>query len=135
MTHSVITLCTSHHRANDPLAAQLPHHVTVTAHTPLLPIPLQREIEKVRQQREERERAKADAEEALTLLNRERAVAEAMEAEAKEDEFHLEQLQVGCCWGTCTHERCCLLEWRRGVFLGEFKGTLTRFLKQLLRLL
>lgn len=53
----------------------------------------------MRQQREERERAKADAEEALALLNRERAVAEAMEAEAKEDEFHLEQLQVGAaCW-------------------------------------
>jgi hypothetical protein len=64
----------------------------------------------VRQQREERERAKADAEEALTLLNRERAVAEAMEAEAKEDEFHLEQLQVGC-WCTCPLEGCRLVGW------------------------
>jgi hypothetical protein len=53
----------------------------------------------VRLAREERERNKADAEEALTLLNRERAVAEAMESEAKEDEFHLEQLQVKGGWG------------------------------------
>lgn len=30
------------------------------------------------------------------MLNRQRALAEALESEAKEDEFHLETLQVGC---------------------------------------
>eukprot|EP00850_Spirogloea_muscicola_P014477 SM000104S09347 [mRNA] locus=s104:256169:264320:+ [translate_table: standard] len=52
------------------------------------------EIEKVRKRREEREMEKAQHEEEMNMLARERAKAEFMDWEKKEDEFHFEQAKV-----------------------------------------
>lgn len=52
------------------------------------------EIEKVKRRREEREREKAAIAEELELIQRERAMAEAVDLERKEEEFHLEQAKV-----------------------------------------
>lgn len=55
---------------------------------------LQEEIEKVKKRRLDREKERADQEEMLNLLQRERGVAEAVELERKEEEFHLEQAKM-----------------------------------------
>eukprot|EP00850_Spirogloea_muscicola_P014898 SM000110S18905 [mRNA] locus=s110:182121:189533:+ [translate_table: standard] len=52
------------------------------------------EIEKVRKRREEREMEKAQHEEEMNMLARERAKAEFIDWEKKEDEFHFEQAKV-----------------------------------------
>ncbi|KAI7846452.1 hypothetical protein COHA_000063 [Chlorella ohadii] len=49
------------------------------------------EIEKVKKRREQREAERAAMAEELELIQRERAIAEAVELEKKEEEFHLEQ--------------------------------------------
>ena len=55
---------------------------------------LQEEIEKVKKRRLDREKERADQEEMLNMLQRERGVAEAVELERKEEEFHLEQAKA-----------------------------------------
>lgn len=55
---------------------------------------LQEEIEKVKKRRLDREKERADQEEMLNLLQRERGIAEAVELERKEEEFHLEQAKM-----------------------------------------
>ena len=55
---------------------------------------MQEEIEKVKKRRLDREKERADQEEMLNLLQRERGVAEAVELERKEEEFHLEQAKM-----------------------------------------
>lgn len=52
------------------------------------------EIEKVKQRREQREAERAALAEELELIQRERAMAEAIELEKKEEEFHVEQIKV-----------------------------------------
>eukprot|EP00884_Botryococcus_braunii_P020423 jgi/Botrbrau1/7064/Bobra.0165s0087.1 len=53
-----------------------------------------KEIEKVKKRREEREIERAQQEEELSMLARERAVAEGYEMEKKEEEFHLDQAKA-----------------------------------------
>ena len=55
---------------------------------------MQEEIEKVKKRRLDREKKRADQEEMLNLLQRERGIAEAVELERKEEEFHLEQAKM-----------------------------------------
>jgi len=52
------------------------------------------EIEKVKKRREQREAERAAMAEELELIQRERSMAEAVELERKEEEFHLEQAKV-----------------------------------------
>jgi len=52
------------------------------------------EIEKVKRRREQREAERAAITEDLEMMQRERARAEAVDLERKEDEFHLEQAKV-----------------------------------------
>ncbi|KAL3159310.1 hypothetical protein ABBQ32_011264 [Trebouxia sp. C0010 RCD-2024] len=52
------------------------------------------EIEKVKKRRLDREKERADQEEMLNVLQRERGIAEAVELERKEEEFHLEQAKM-----------------------------------------
>ena len=52
------------------------------------------EIAKVQKRREERERERAALAEELEMIQRERAMAEAVELERKEEDFHLEQAKV-----------------------------------------
>ena len=52
---------------------------------------MQEEIEKVKKRRLDREKERAEQEEMLNILQRERGAAEAVELERKEEEFHLEQ--------------------------------------------
>lgn len=52
------------------------------------------EIEKVQKRREQREAERAAMAEELEMIQRERAMAEAVELEKKEEEFHLEQAKV-----------------------------------------
>lgn len=52
------------------------------------------EIEKVKKRREQREAERAAMAEELELIQRERAMAEAVDLERKEEEFHLEQAKV-----------------------------------------
>lgn len=52
------------------------------------------EIEKVKRRREQREAERAALAEELELIQRERAMAEAVDLERKEEEFHLEQVKV-----------------------------------------
>ena len=55
---------------------------------------VQDEIEKVKKRRLDREKERADQEEMLNMLQRERGLAEAVELERKEEEFHLEQAKA-----------------------------------------
>ena len=55
---------------------------------------MQEEIEKVKKRRLDREKERADQEEMLTQLQRERGIAEAVELERKEEVFHLEQAKA-----------------------------------------
>ena len=55
---------------------------------------VQEEIEKVKKRRLDREKERADQEEMLNMLQRERGLAEAVELERKEEEFHLEQAKA-----------------------------------------
>lgn len=48
----------------------------------------------MKKRRLDREKERADQEEMLNLLQRERGVAEAVELERKEEEFHLEQAKM-----------------------------------------
>ena len=67
--------------------------------TPLVH-PAQREIEKVKQRREQRAAERAQQEEELSLIARQRAEAEGLEAEAKEEEVRSAEayaLDMSCC--------------------------------------
>lgn len=60
---------------------------------------LQKEIEKVKKRREEREIERAQQEEELSMLARERAIAEGYEMEKKEEEVR--NLATGSCRAPC----------------------------------
>lgn len=53
------------------------------------------EIEKVKRRREEREKEREDMARELEQIQRERALAEALQLEKKEEDFHLEQAKLG----------------------------------------
>lgn len=63
---------------------------------------VQKEIEKVKKRREEREIERAQQEEELSMLARERAIAEGYELEKKEDEVRDDTCCICIC---CT---CCI---------------------------
>lgn len=54
----------------------------------------QEEIEKVKKRRLDREKDRAEQEEMVNMLQRERGQAEAIELERKEEVFHLEQAKA-----------------------------------------
>lgn len=54
----------------------------------------QEEIEKVKKRRLDREKERAEQDEMLTMLQRDRGQAEAIELEKKEEVFHLEQAKA-----------------------------------------
>jgi hypothetical protein len=69
---------------------------------------VQKEIEKVKKRREEREIERAQQEEELSMLARERAIAEGYEMEKKEEEVRAGHPPFSLSFSLCV---CCMSVW------------------------
>lgn len=94
MSFTKITICLSQRQQSISvyshiLCARAPGYIQRA-----LPFCAQEEIEKVKKRRLDREKDRAEQEEMVNMLQRERGQAEAIELERKEEVFHLEQAKA-----------------------------------------